>query len=579
MKLWKRWWSVCSALAVSWGGLAPTPAGEADASGATVTFCRDIASIFLRRCASCHRPGQAGPFPLLTYADVKKRARQIAEVTASRYMPPWLPEPGLGEFANDRSLNVSELASIQRWVEQGAIEGAPPDLPPRPGWSGEWQLGPPDWIVEMPEPYSLLPDGKDVYRNFVMPIPTDSRRFVRGFEFIPGNPRVVHHAFINTDQTRLSRQLAARETPPGFEGMDLPESAHMPGGQLLSWQPGRQPSFSPPGLAWVLEPKTDLVLQIHFHPSGKPELVQPKIGFYFTDTAPTNTAYRVKLEYFKINIPAGESAYQVEQSYVLPIDVSLLRILPHAHYLGKQMSVSALRPDGSKRRLLFIKEWDFNWQADYAYQTPLDLPKGTRLVMNFSYDNSSRNVRNPHRPPQPVRYGLESTDEMASCSLQVLPRRPEERETLAEDFFRHYTRVSLDYNEYLLQANPKGAIAHGKVARAAMALGDLAKAQKHLGEAIRVKPDYDKAYYDLGAIWLNQNRLKEAKKAFEAVVHLNPTDYQAYGSLGIISLREGRFEEAEAHLRTALRLNPDDTFARKNLDLAIKRRTSRSPNP
>ena len=536
-------------------------------------FTRDIAPIIFRNCSVCHRPGQSAPFSLLTYDDVAKHARQIADVTARRFMPPWLPEAGYGEFANERRLDAREIELLGLWAAKGALEGKPEDLPPLPRWSGEWQLGKPDLVVEAPE-YSLPAEGKDIYRNLVAPIPTDSKRFVRGVEFRPGNHKVVHHAFVDVDETHSSRRLAEKEHPPGFDGMELPESAHMPGGQLLGWQPGKQPALSPPGLAWELEKGTDLVLQLHLHPSGKPETVRPQVGFYFTDQPPTNMAFRVKLEDWKIDILPGVADYRVEQSYILPIDVSVLRILPHAHYLGKEMRVYALLPNGTRKWLILIRQWDFNWQGDYACKTPVELPKGSRLVMNFSYDNSSANPRNPHQPPQRVKYGLESTDEMAACSLQVLPKQPAQRNELAKDFYQHYCRAMVDYGEFVLKSDPKDAVAHTKMARALVALGDVAAAQQHLGEAIRAKPDFDKAYYDLGMIWLSQNKLKEAEAAFKGVVRLNPEDYQAYGNLGIICLRDGRLEKAEQYLRAAVRLNPEDTVARQNLEAVLRSKSA-----
>jgi len=558
--------------------LKALPGPVTEAQPQQPTFTRDIAPIIFRNCSGCHRPGQSGPFSLLTYRDVLKRARQIAEITASRSMPPWLPEPGYGEFANERRLDPKEIELIRLWAASGAIEGKVEDLPPVPAWSGEWQLGKPDLVVEVPEAYSLAAEGKDVYRNLVAPIPIDGKRFVLGVEFRPGNYKVVHHAFVDVDETRFSRRLAERERPAGFDGMELPESAHMPGGQLLGWQPGKQPAFSPPGLPWALDKDTDLVLQLHLHPTGKPEIVRPQVGFYFTDHLPTNMAYRVKLENWKMDIPPGVADYQVEQSYVLPIDVLVLRILPHAHYLGKEMKVYAELPDGTRKWLIYIRQWDFNWQGDYACKNPIELPKGTRLVMHFSYDNSPANAHNPNQPPKRVKYGLQTTDEMAACSIQVLPKVPGQRNDLAKDFYLYYARASVDYNEFLLKSDPSDAEAHTKIARALIALGDMAGAQKHLGDAIRAKPDFDKPYYDIGMIWFNQNKLKEAEAAFKAVVRLKPDDSQAYGNLGIICVRSGRPENAENYFRTAIRLNPDDTIARKNLEDLVRSRISEKKN-
>src|SRR5882762_694863 len=267
---------------------ASTPRGP-------VTFSRDVAPIMFQKCAGCHRPGQSAPFALLTYEEIKKHARQIAEVTQRRYMPPWLPEPGYGEFALDRRLSADQIAIFQRWVAEGAVEGNQADLPPLPRFPEGWQLGVPDLVVALPQVYTLSAEGKDVYRNFVLPIPVATLQYVKGVEFLPGNARVIHHAFIDVDETRQSRRLAERQSPPGFDGMELPDSAVMPGGQFLGWQPGKTPNCSSAGLSWVLRTNTDLVLQLHMHPSGKPELVLPAVGFYFTDQPPTNMPFRLAL--------------------------------------------------------------------------------------------------------------------------------------------------------------------------------------------------------------------------------------------------------------------------------------------
>src|SRR5207245_1075967 len=195
----------------------PAPSGRASqASSQAITFNKDIGAMIFQHCSTCHRPGQAGPFNLLTYPDVKKRAKQISEVVAKRYMPPWLPEKGLVEFANDRSLKAEQIETIRQWVAEGALEGSAADLPPLPQWTEGWQLGAPDLVVKVPQPYTLGAEGKDVYHNLVVPVPVSDRKYVKGVEFQPGNAKVVHHAFVTVDSTRLSRARAAKETPPGF---------------------------------------------------------------------------------------------------------------------------------------------------------------------------------------------------------------------------------------------------------------------------------------------------------------------------------------------------------------------------
>jgi hypothetical protein len=544
------------------------------------TFSTDIAPIIFQKCAYCHRPGQAAPFSLLNYNDVRKRAEQIAEVTARRYMPPWLPEPGYGNFADSRRLTDSELQLVQQWIASGCAEGDPAATPQPPHYSDSWELGRPDLIVSFPE-YVLSATGKDVYRNLVAPLNLASNCYVRGVELLPGNSKVVHHAFVNVDETRFSRNLAAKTDPPGFDGMDLPESVTMPEGQLLGWQPGKRPSFNEPGLSWVLKTNMDLVLQMHFHPSGKPEIVAPKVGLYFTDQPPTTAGFRIRLVRFDFEIPPGSTNYLVEQSYTLPVDVQLLRILPHCHYLGKDLRAFAELPNGEKRWLIWIRDWDFNWQGDYKYASPVTLPKGSRLVMQFTYDNSTNNVRNPNSPPVTVRHGLQTTDEMAAVALQAVTRTLEERQTLAADYSRYFLQVSVDSYEFRLRINPKDSEAHLKLGRYLAYKGQTDEALAHLRTAAQLQPADDRAYYELGFIHLRQGRLRDAYLEFVQVVRLNPNDFQAYGSLGYICMLAGLKKEARHYLEAALRLNPDDPVSRGNLErvaaMADSPRQDRTP--
>ena len=544
-----------------------------------VTFTRDIAPIVFEHCAPCHRPGQAGPFDLLTYADLKKRAKLIAEVTERRYMPPWLPESGYGDFADERRLSANEIGLIKQWVTEGSVEGRAADMPALPKWPDGWELGPPDLITTLPSAYSLASDGKDVYRNFVVPIATAARRFVRAVELHPGNHKVVHHAFIEVDPTGQAGHLVDRASPPGFDGMQLPDSVQMPGGQMLGWQPGKPPFIAPDGLAWVLEPGSDLVLQMHLHPSGKPESVLPEMGFYFTDKPPTNTPFRINLMRYLIDIPPGARDYAIENRYVLPVDVSLLRINPHTHYLGKELQGYALLPDGTKKWLLLIKNWDFNWQGDYRYREPVFLPRGTTLVMHYTYDNSSENIHNPSQPPKRVKFGLQTTDEMGELWFQVLPRDAAEREKLANDFFAKFTQDAVEENEVLVRANPGDAEAQLRLGSAFFALGRVPEAIEHLRATAQIRPDNDVAHFQLGSIYLRQNRLDAAKLEFENVLRLKPDDFQASGSLGYIFLQQGNLDQAEIYLENTLRMNSADPIARSNLERVRQARAAARPRP
>jgi tetratricopeptide (TPR) repeat protein len=229
-------------------------------------------------------------------------------------------------------------------------------------------------------------------------------------------------------------------------------------------------------------------------------------------------------------------------------------------------------PNGVKKDLILIKQWDFKWQGDYRYQQPIYLPRGTTLHMHFSYDNSAENIRNPNNPPRRVKYGLQTTDEMGELWLQVLPRNPAERNILAKDFYGHLAQVTINYNEYLLKENPKDAEAHTAAGRAKVFFGRIPEALRHFQAAINAQPGYDRAYYEFGYVMLQHDRLVDAERAFETVVLLNPDDYEAHGSLGVIALRNQELDKAQKHFEAALRINADDAIARANLDQVLKAR-------
>ena len=532
---------------------------------ASVTFNHDVAPILFANCTSCHRTGLSAPFPLVTFQDARKHAAEIVDVTQRGYMPPWLPESDSGHFVGERFLDNKSKATFRQWIDDGLAEGKPEDLPPLPTWTDGWYLGPPDLMVSMPSPYVLPAEGKDIYRNFVIPIPLQVRHFIRGVEFRPGNARVVHHAFINLDATRKSRSLAASENPPSFGGMDLPETSIMPGGQLLGWQPGKVPYFSPDGLSWVLNPGSDLVLQLHLHPSGKPEPVQAMVGFYFTDRPPTNSAFRLELVRFDLDIPAHSTNYVAEQSYTLPVDVHLMAISPHTHYLGRDLSGTATLPSGEQRCLIHIPDWDFNWQGDYRYAEPVFLPKGTTLRMRYQFDNSTGNPRNPNHPPIDVKYGLQTTDEMAELWFQVLPIRPGDLGILSRDYFTYRRRFLAEMYEARLRLNPNDGETHLKLGSAYEFLGRDPEAFSQFVVAAKLLPGDAKARYQLGYQYLARKQYAQAVPELQAAVQLDPKDHQAFGCLGIAEIGLRDFEHARQNLQEALRLNPDDTLAREYL--------------
>lgn len=549
-------------------GCQPSGTPEPDRPRPALTFHKDIAPIILDHCAACHRPGQFAPFSLLTYADVTKRVQQIAAVTKSRWMPPWLPEPGYGEFVNVRRLRTDQIETIQQWVRDGALEGNPANPPSTPKWPEEWQLGEPDLVVDMPQPFTLPASGPDVFRNFVLPVPVASTRYVRGVEFRPGNPRIVHHATILIDRTRSSRRLDEEDPEPGYDGM-LSEGAKSPDGHFLGWTPGKAPVAEPVDMSWGLERGSDLVVQIHLMPTGKPETIRSSLGLFFTDTPPARVPFMINLGSKTIDISAGTKAYSIKDTYVLPVDVDALSVYPHAHYLAKEMKGLATLPDGTVKWLIWIKDWNFSWQDQYRYGTPLFLPKGTVLTMQYTYDNSADNARNPHHPPRRVTYGPRSSDEMGDLWLQVLPRDSADVGILTADFVQRELHANVAAAEMMVQVVPGDAGRHNFLGTAYLRIDRVQEAMAHLEEALRLKPDYAEAHANLGSALRAQGRLPEAIRHFRMALRIKPQDDRVQFNLANALNEGGQPDDAIRHFRQAITINPDLADAHNNLGVAL----------
>lgn len=417
-----------------------TAALAASACAATPTYNKDIAPILYANCATCHRPGEVAPFSLLTYQDAAKRASLIAGAVSKRFMPPWKPEPGFGDFANERRLSDAQIALIQEWAKSGTPEGDPAGKPQPPKFTDGWQGGQPDLVLSMPAKYALPADGPDQYRCFVLPTGLDHDVYMDGIEFRPGNRRIVHHALIFLDATGKARELAAASADHSyscFGGPGFPAAGMMGG-----WAPGLTPVPRDPSVSQPIAKGVDVVLQIHYHPSGKPEQDESSLGLSFSGP-PTKGRTAILIFNHHLDIAPGDPHYVVKSSLTLPRDVQLNGVTPHAHYLGKEMKIAAQLPDGSTKPLIWIKNWDFNWQSAYRYRTPLDLPKGTRIDMEYTYDNSENNPHNPAHPPVRVHWGEQTTDEMALAFLSVLLPSRDDIPELRRDVGRQYVEQFL----------------------------------------------------------------------------------------------------------------------------------------
>jgi hypothetical protein len=390
-----------------------------------VTFNRHIAPILFRRCVACHRPGEVAPFSLLTYSDSKKRAAALEEVTSQHVMPPWKSVDEPGRFLGEGRLTESEIELFSRWANQGAPEGVTGDLPNPPRFTEGWKLGQPDLVLTMPEAFRIPAEGRDIYRNFVFQLQIPLGKYIKAVEFRPSNRRLVHHAQLCLDTTRRARVRDDTDPLPGYDGSGKPPGQLFPG-SLATWTPGRDPLPLPEGMSMPWPDGADLVVQLHLHPNGKPETEQSSIGFYFTDQPPRRSMADILLLDMKIDIPPGEPSYRTWSQIILPIDVEVIGAFPHMHLLGREFKLTAYPQEGKPVPMLWIRDWDFNWQVYYQYTVPLKLTAGTRVVMEAVHDNSAGNIHNPNHPPRRVTGGEETTDEMSVAFLQVMPVREED---------------------------------------------------------------------------------------------------------------------------------------------------------
>lgn len=559
------------------------------AAQAPVTFSRQVAPILHDKCGVCHRPGGAGPFSLITYDAARLHAKQIVTVTQSGYMPPYLADHDFGgEFVGQPRLTAEEVETLRRWADAGAPEGDRAETPAPPRWTEGWQLGKPDLIVTTPK-YTLQAEGTDVFRIFVLDLPVDGAKFVRGLEFKPGNARVVHHANIRIDRGGGSRRFDDADPGPGYSGL-IANTATYPDGHFLGWTPGQVPPLLPKGLAWRLEPRTDLVVELHMQPSGKPEPVQATVGVYFGSDPPERTPAMLRLGRQSIDIPAGEREYVITDSFVLPVDAEVHAVQPHAHFRARQMTGTATLPDGSVRPLLRIRNWDFRWQHVYRYVTPFWLPKGTRLEMRYTYDNSAENPRNPVQPPRRTYWGQRSADEMGDLWIQVITRDERDRKVL-DDAFRPkvWAEDAVGYERWI-ESEPQNAALHNDAAELALKLGrpgdavrhfraaldlapgpaahfnlgtaltvagDLDAAMAEYRQALSLRPDYPQALNNLGSLLVRQGRAAEGLSQFQQAIRSDPANADAHYNLGLVLLEQGRTAEGVAHLKQTTVLSPD----------------------
>jgi hypothetical protein len=406
--------------------LAALPAG-ADTPPKTkpdaVTFSGQIARIFQENCQACHRDSGVAPFSLVTYDDAFTFRYAIADATGSRRMPPWKPVPGHGEFQHVRRMADTDVDLIKRWVDAGAPEGDRSKLPPPKRFPSSWVAGEPDVVIEPSESFTIRLGSKDVYRCFVIPTSFKEDRYVSASEVLPGNRRIVHHVITYLDRGKTSAELDRVEPGPGYDCFGGPRIPRIDLGALGGWAPGSPPTQMPDGVAMRLPAGATIVMQVHYHNccTGQDQTDRTKVGLRFAKGPVDKLSRSVIAINRTFEIPAGAARHEVRASYTVPPNQNFhaINVTPHMHLLGREMKVTAKYPDGTVRPLIYINDWDFNWQGAYTFAEPVPLPGGTVIEMQAIYDNSTNNPRQPNSPPQTVRWGENTTDEMCIVFFRV----------------------------------------------------------------------------------------------------------------------------------------------------------------
>lgn len=426
----------------------PVQVAFSPSGGEAVTFSNQIVRLFQGNCQTCHRPGQVAPFSLMDYESARPWAQAIKQATHTRYMPPWKPVPGYGEFKGERRLSDAQIAQIAQWVDAGAPEGDPADLPEPLAFDPDWALGPPDVIFQTPE-YVPDPNGEDDYRCFSIPIPPEirSRKSIVGLELQPGNRRIVHHILVFADPAGESREFEAAQNDgqPGYEcfgSAGISRRGFLAGVEsylFAGWVPGNSPQVLPEGSGYFLRPRTHVVVQVHYHPDGSEQGDSTRLGLHFADRLTPNNSIIIPVMNTDFEIPAGAPRHEVRMEFGLDnlVDFELppsilyfleargifpakmSAVVPHMHLLGREIQMDQVSATGERTPMIRIDDWDFDWQDMYTFVEPLTLEVGDRLEAKAYYDNSAANPRNPHDPPVAVTWGERTTDEMFIIFVRV----------------------------------------------------------------------------------------------------------------------------------------------------------------
>src|SRR6266566_3977458 len=397
-------------------------------ASADVTFTRDVAPILQAKCQQCHRPQDVAPFALMTYSDAVTWSRDIQATLTAKTMPPWKPRAGFNEFQDSYAMSDDERNTVLAWIAAGTPLGDLADSPaPLPVSDSPWQLGDPDLVLTMPE-YTPPPRATDTYRCFVLPTGLAENRFIAAAQALPGNPQITHHVLLFLDEIGESEKLDGQDGQPGytcFGGPNLTSSAGdiLNGTLLGGWAPGARTRRLPDDIGVPIPKGARIVMQVHYHPAGREGSDKTQLGVWFADTAKIqHRLLNVPIANMTFQIPAGASNYPViAKQLVLPfLTGKIITVAPHMHNLGRQIKVEVLDPSGQSTPVIYIDNWDFNWQGFYTLANPMSIKSGSTVRVTSVFDNSAGNPKNPNNPIVPVGWGERTTDEMCIAFIGVI---------------------------------------------------------------------------------------------------------------------------------------------------------------
>jgi hypothetical protein len=420
------------ALSATWLGSLVFAGGQKTVPSVSApTYTKDVAPILFKNCTSCHRPGEIAPMSLLTYDDVRPHAKDIRDEVGEGHMPPWHADAPKGTFLNERGLTDEEKRTLIQWVADGAPRGDPKDLPPTPSYPEGWVIGKPDVVFEMEEAYTVPAEGVIEYEYFYIPTNFTEPKWIQAIELRPGNREVVHHALAfyraTPDLKRPPVLQPNRDQmvmpPRSQQGLRPQRRDQTPSRLLATYAPGTNPQVMRPGTAIRLEPGGVIELQMHYTANGKVAKDRTKVGLLLSKEP---SPREVRVSHFfnaKLILPAGAADTRVDADITFVSDAVVWGIFPHTHVRGKKWEYELELPDGSKKSILSVPTYDFNWQTYYMFKEPLQVPKGSRLLSSAWYDNSAGNKSNPD-PKIDVKWGDQTWEEMQYTGLLFSPAVP-----------------------------------------------------------------------------------------------------------------------------------------------------------